>query len=72
MRTRPIGAGASEGKPDGADTPTVAEAKIIFATRPEVSTIHTTEGVLHRNGQLDPLPVRPGPQEQARIDDLDE
>lgn len=43
-------------KPDVAandgDAVTVAEAKAIFAERPDVASVLTVDGVLHRDGSL--------------------
>ena len=39
------------------ETPTPAQARDMFATNPGLSFIVTTEGGLHRDGRLEPLPT---------------
>ena len=39
------------------ETPTPAQARDMFATNPGLSFIVTTDGGLHRDGRLEPLPA---------------
>jgi len=39
------------------EMPTPAQARDMFATNPGLSFIVTTEGGLHRDGRLEPLPT---------------
>lgn len=38
-------------------TPTVIEAQAMFADNPGLAAVHTTEGILHRNGVLQRMAI---------------